>query len=159
MADEESKVPYTDVLRGVTAEKFAEIFSASSRKARETYFHRHGVRSSSKLGRLPKPGAKTEARIAMLYDLVQSKEDDEMAQEILRTYLLARRPLLCAALDHLGIEHENGLTESEDVNKFEKLGKRDVRAIADKAEACASREDIALYLKFMGVQDVDKKLS
>ena len=158
MADEENKVPFTDVLRSVSLEKFTEIFSACSRKARETYFHRHGVRSPSKTTRLPKPGAKTEARIARLYEVLQDKEDDEMAEEILRTWLLTKRPMLAAALDHLGIEHENGLTESDEIKKFEKLGKREVKALVEKLEPHAPREDIGVYLKFMGVKDVDAKL-
>ena len=159
MADEESNIPYSDVLRGVTAEKFAEIFSASSRKARETYFHRHGVRGKGGSG-FSKPGAKTEARIAKLYDVICSgTSDDEMAEEMLRTWLLTKRTMLAAALDHLGIEHEDGLTESEDLSKFEKLSKKDIGKMIPVLEAHGNREDIAVYLKFMGVPDVDKKLS
>ncbi|MFC1610181.1 hypothetical protein ACFL6C_04435 [Myxococcota bacterium] len=157
MADDENKVPYSDVLSSVSAELFAAIFSASSRKARETYFHRHGVRSSSKV-RFSKPGAKTEARIAQLYEVLKTEEDDEMAEEMLRTWLLTKRPMLSAALDHLGIEHDSGLTESDDINKFEKLGKKEVRNIVEKLADHASREEIAVYLRFMGVKDVDKKL-
>ena len=152
MADEESKIAYTEVLRGVTAEKFAEIFGASSRKARETYFHRHGVRGKGGSG-FAKPGAKNEARIAKLFDVISSgADDDEMAEEILRTWLLTKRAMLGAALDHLGIEHDNGLTESDDLSKFEKLSKRDVAKMIQVLEPHAAAEDVTVYLKFMGVK-------
>lgn len=152
MADDESKIPYTDVLRSVTPEKFSEIFSASSRKARETYFHRHGVRGKGGSG-FARPGAKTEARIAKLYDVISSgADDDEMAEEILRTWLLTKRAMLAAALDHLGIEHQDGLTESEEVAKFGKLSKKDVAKMLPALEAHGSNEDAVVYLKFMGAK-------
>ena len=159
MADDESNVPYTEVLRSLSAEKFAEVFGASSRKARETYFHRHGVRGKGGSG-FAKPGAKNEARIAKLYDVIASgADDDEMAEEMLRTWLLTKRPMLAAALDHLGIDHEDGLTESEDLSKFEKLSKRDIGKLLPVLEEHGSREDAAVYLRFMGVPGVDSKLS
>ncbi|OGQ77491.1 MAG: hypothetical protein A2289_15070 [Deltaproteobacteria bacterium RIFOXYA12_FULL_58_15] len=158
MAEQENKIAYTEILRGLTAEKFSEVFLASSRKARETYFHRQGVRASSKK-RLVKPGAKTEARISQLYDLLKTVNDDEMAEEMLRTWLLGKRELLAAALDHLGIEHEDGLTTSDDLNKFEKLGKKEIQALLGELEAHGSREDAVIYLKFMGTENVDQKRS
>lgn len=159
MAEEEKKVAFTEVLLSVSPEKFAEIFSASSRKARETYFHRHGVRSTAKATRLPKPGAKTELRIARLFEVLNSEPDDEMAEEILRTWLLGKRAMLAGALDHLGIENDNGLTESDDINRFEKLSKKDVKTLLEKLAPHAAAEDVIVYLKFMGVPEVDKKLA
>ena len=110
---------FTAILREVSAEKFAEILAASARKSRETYFHRHGIRTPKISGRLPRPGAKNELRTAHLYEVLKDKDDDEMVEEVLRTWLLSKRSLLATALDHLGIEHDNGLTESNEVSKFE----------------------------------------
>ena len=45
MADAEDM---TAILRGLSEEKFAEVFGASSRQARETYFHRHGIKAPKK---------------------------------------------------------------------------------------------------------------
>ena len=61
MADQETKTEFTLLLRTLDASKFSEVMAASSRKARETYFHRHGVRAPSG-GRFVRPGAKNEAR-------------------------------------------------------------------------------------------------
>ena len=158
MADEENKVPFTAILRSVTPEKFSEIMAASSRKARETYFHRHGVRASASARRMPKPGAKNEERTASLYEVLQRETDDQMAEEILRSWLLTKRPMLSAALDHLGIAHEDGLTESDDIKKLETLSADDIRTLASKLAPLASREDVGVYLRFMGTPEVDKAL-
>ena len=158
MADEQPKIPFTDILCSVPAEKFQEIFSTSSRKARETYFHRHGVKASGAASRLPKPGAKNEERTAKLFDLLKDESDDEMSEEILRSWLLTKRPMLAAALDHLGIKHDNGLTESDEIKKFEKLSGGDIKALVKKLEGVAAKEEIAIYLRFMGTPAVEKVL-
>lgn len=149
---------FTQILRTVSATKFGEVLGASSRKAREAYFHRHGVRSPKTAGRMPRPGAKNEARIAALYEALQAREDDEMVEEMLRTWLLSKRPLLAAALDHLGIPHDNGLTESDEVSRFEKLSRGDLKGLVEALTHVAPAEDIGIYLKFMGVSEVDEAL-
>ncbi len=158
MAEEQTKIPYTEILRGVSLELFGEVFGASTRKARETYFHRHGVKASVSVSRLPKPGAKNEVRTAKLFEILNSLVDDEMCEEILRTWLLAKRPLLAGALDHLGIQHENGLTESDDLKKFETLTAAEIKALAKKLEGVAKKDELVLYLKFMGTKNADKVL-
>ncbi|MBN1960521.1 MAG: hypothetical protein JW841_06215 [Deltaproteobacteria bacterium] len=150
---------YSAILRTLSAEKFVEVLSASSRKARETYFHRHNVRAPQSSSRLPKPGAKNEARTAELFRLLQNQDDDELCEEILRTFLLTKRAMLAKALDHLGIPHQDGLTESEDVSKFEKLSAKDIRALVKVLDEVAPKDEITIYLKFMGAADVDKALS
>jgi hypothetical protein len=150
---------YTKILRTLSADKFSEILAASPRKARETYFHRHGVKVPSSAARMPKPGAKNEARTAALFELLQSRDDEQLCEEILRSFLLTKRPMLARALDHLGIAHNNGLTESDDVSKFEKLSAKDVRTLVDTLAAVAPRDEAVLYLKFMGTPDVDKAIA
>ena len=145
---------YTAILRSVSAQQFSETLAASGRKAREVYFHRHSIRSPKSTG-LPKAGAKNEARTAQLFSALKTTDDDELAEEVLRTYLLAKRPMLAAALDHLGIPHTQGLTDSEDVNRIEKLSADDLKALATELTKVAERRDIALYLKFMGATAVD----
>lgn len=147
--------PYSSILRSVSGDKFGEIIGASTRKSRETYFARHGIRAP-KAGRgFQKPGTKNEARAAALFDVLQSKDDDELAEELLRTYLLTKREILGAALDHLGIEHENGLTDSDEVEKFSALGKSEISSMVSELEKFGPRDDVVLYLKYMGAPDVD----
>jgi hypothetical protein len=149
---------FTNILRAVTPDKFIEIFSASARQARETYFHRHNVRAPKKVSRMPKPGEKNQARMEELFEILKAEDDEEMVEEVLRSWLLTKRSLLAAALDHLGIKHDNGLTESDDVKKFEKLSAKEIKQLVQKLEGVAPREDIAVYLKFMGTEKVDDAL-
>ncbi len=150
---------YTVILRSLSPEKFSEVLAASPRKARETYFHRHGVKVPASAARLPKPGAKNEARTAELFKLLQTRDDEQLCEEILRSFLLTKRPMLARALDHLGIPHKDGLTESDDVSKFEKLSAKDVRTLVDTLAQVAPRDEAVLYVKFMGAPDVDKALA
>jgi hypothetical protein len=150
---------YAVILRAVSPEKFAEILAASPRKARETYFHRHSVRVPHQASRLPKPGAKNEARTAELYRVLQERDDNELAEEILRSFLLTKRAMLGKALDHLGIPHKDGLTDSDEVNKFEKLSAKEIRTLLDVLNGVAPRDEAVMYLRFMGAPDVDKALS
>lgn len=149
---------YSAILRSFSAEKFSEVLSASPRKARETYFHRHGVRAPH-TSHLPKPGAKNEARTAELFRVLQERDDDQLAEEILRSYFLTKRAMLAKALDHLGIAHQDGLTDSDEVSKFEKLSSKEIRGIAAELAAVAPADEIRAYLKFMGAPDVDKALA
>ncbi|MEL6543278.1 MAG: hypothetical protein AAFQ82_01560 [Myxococcota bacterium] len=153
---------YTEILRSVSKEKFHEILNASARKSRETYFARHGIKAPKKAGAgFQKPGAKNEARAHGLYSALLEMTDDELSEEILRVYLLGKRDMLAAALDHLGIEHQNGLTESDDVEKFEGLKGKDLKQLVAHIGEAAGSDDVALYLKYMGTDasEVDRALS
>lgn len=145
---------FTAIIRSLTAEKFSEILAASGRQAREVYFHRHSIRPPKT--KLPKAGAKNEYRIEKLFDILRHEDDDELAEEVLRSWLLTKRPLLVAALDHLGIAHTDGLTDSDDVSKIEKLETAELKALAVKLSTIAPSADIGVYLKFMGAQGVDE---
>ncbi|MEZ4271490.1 MAG: hypothetical protein R3C68_08685 [Myxococcota bacterium] len=147
---------YTQILREFTPEKFNEVVLTSARKAREVYFHRHGIRAPKSSGRIVKPGAKNEIRCAELYRVLSEKKDEELAEEILRSWLLTKREMLAAALDHLKIPHDNGLTESDDVKQFEKLKGEHLRGMIAKLNEYAPKEEVVAYLKFMGTDVSDK---
>ena len=146
---------FSQILREVGLSKFSEILGASTRQAREIYFHRHNIKvAAAPSTRLPKPGAKNEAKTQALYNVLQQADDPELAEEVLRTWLLGKREMLAAALTHLGIPHKEGLTESNDIEKFEKLSSREAKTLVEKLGPVAPREDVLLYLKFMGVPKV-----
>lgn len=143
---------FTKIVRDLSADKFAEIFSASTRKARETYYHRHGIRKGKKSNRIASLSHKNEERTAHLYELLKQKEDDELVEEVLRTWLLGKRDMLGAALDHLGIEHDQGLTESDDIDgKFENMSAQEIEELIGKLNSFP-REDVEVYLRFMGAK-------
>jgi hypothetical protein len=152
---EQNPTRYTEIVRAMSREKFVEVLGVSTRQSREAYFARHGIKSPPSPRGFAKPGAKNEIRAAGLYDALQERVDEQLSEELLRTWLLNKRPLLAAALDHLKIAHDNGLTESDDVDRFEKLEKAEVKALVTALKAVAPADEIAAYLKYMGAQHVD----
>lgn len=151
----ENPTRYTDIVRAMSKEKFVEILGVSSRTSREAYFHRHAIKAPPSGRGFTKPGAKNEARAASLYDVLQERVDEQVAEEILRTWLLGKRPMLAAALDHLKIEHDNGLTESDDVDRFEKLSAAEVKDMMKALTKVAPADEVKAYLKYMGAGHVD----
>ena len=148
---------FTQIIRGVSPEKFAEIFAASTRKAREAYFHRHGIKKPKASNRVRSMSGAGEARALSLFEALKTETDDEMVEEVLRTWLLTKREMLAMALDHLEIEHDNGLTEAEDIDeRFEKLSVKDIKDLLGKLAGPHPKEDVAIYLRFMGAQKVDE---
>ncbi len=153
----EDKPDFMAIIRDISPEKWAEVFATSTRKARETYFHRHGIRKPRKGIKISRGGG-NEVRLARLFDLLKTEQDEEMVEEILRIYLLSRRDLLVTALDHLGIEHDEGLTESDDVDKIKELKGKELKKLCDVMVAKHSQEDVLLYLRFMGAAKVEELL-
>lgn len=149
---------YTDIVRAMPREKFLEVLSVSTRQSREAYFARHGIKSPPSPRGFAKPGAKNEIRAAGLYDALQKQVDEQLSEELLRTWLLNKRQMLAAALDHLKIEHDNGLTESDDVDRFEKLDADETKVLVAALKAVAPADEVAAYLKYMGAQHVDEAL-
>jgi hypothetical protein len=149
---------FTKILTDMESEHFVDIFGGSSRKARESYFQRHGIKKPKKKLGLNRPGVAQLERINSLHTILSSDQDEEMAEEILRTWLLSKREMLVTALDFLDIAHREGLTESEDIEKFEKLNTNELKAlIAALSEFPA--EQVRVYLQFMGTKNLDKVLS
>lgn len=145
---------YTEIVRGFSREKFVEVLGASTRQSREAYFQRHGIKAPPSGRGFTKPGAKNEARAAALYDALGERVDEQLAEEVVRTWLLGKRPMLAAALDHLKIEHENGLTDSDDVDRFEKLDAGEVKALTGALTSVAPADEVKAYLLYMGTQHV-----
>jgi hypothetical protein len=135
-----------------------EIFSASARKAREVYFARHSIKLPKKGPKVRKPGAKNTLRAQALFDVLQTTTDDEMSEEILRVWLLGMRPMLGKVLDHLDIENDDGLTDSDEVSKIADLDKGALKKLAAELKDIAQPDDISVYLKFMGAKNVDAAL-
>ena len=150
---------YMEIVRSLSEEKFTEIFSASSRAARETYLHRHGIKSPKKSSRVMRAGQKNELRMKALFKALMDSDDNEMVEEILRTWLLGKRSLLAAALDHLEIEHNEGLTDSDDIERFVKLSGKEIKEMVSSLTKIAEADEVLIYLKYMGAKDVDQALA
>jgi hypothetical protein len=48
---------------------------------------------------------------------------------------------------------------SDLVSRFEKLSARELKNLADSLGKSCPRDEVALYLKFMGAKDVDQALA
>lgn len=143
---------YTTLLISQGAERFLEILAGSSRKSKESYFARHGIKHTPQVGRVKLgSGHKMQARLQQLFEMLKTAQDEPLAEEALRLYLLGKRPLLALALDHLGIAHEDGLTESPEVSRLATLTpieRAELTALVlDKK--VASADDVQLYLDYM----------
>jgi hypothetical protein len=143
---------HTAILTELGPETFLELLAASPRQAREAYFARHAIKAvkPASIAKLVRPGEKAARRGRALWDALQAREDDEVAEEILRSWLMTRRPMLGAALDHMGIAHQDGLTDSEDVQAIAKLSAAKLQALVEVLCANAPRWEVEAYLKFMG---------
>ena len=150
---------YTQIVRDMGEAKFQEVFGVSIRKARETYLARHNIKAPKSVRKSLRAGAKNEARVVALYGHLKAVDDDQMVEEILRTWLLSRRDILGAALDYLEIPHDNGLTESDDVDKLSSLSVDELKPLVKALAETASTDDIQIYLRFMGAENVADALS
>lgn len=150
---------FTEIVRSLSPEKFLEILGASTRKAREVYFARHAIKAAAPTRGFAKPGAKNEQRAQALFEVLRTKTDDELAEEVLRSWLLTKRPLLVAALDFLKVPHSDGLTESDELSKVEKLEGRELEALIAACEKAAPRDEVIVYLRYMGCAAADKLAS
>lgn len=143
---------FDKIIRDLSEDDFSNIFAASSRQARETCFSRHAIKLPKKATKFNKPGEKNKMRTSALYQILQTKNDDEMIEEILRCWLLTKRSMLIKALDYLKIEHTNGLTDSDDISKFESLSAKEITNLTEELKEVASLNEIHIYLKFMGTK-------
>lgn len=146
--------PYTAILRQLDVERFAALLAPHNRQNKERYFARHGVRAPKAAGTaILRPGHKNEVRAGMLLEALQKRDDEPLAEELLRGYLVQRRPMLAAALDYLKVPHEDGLTDSPQLSRFAELSAKEREALCGHlcAAEAASRPDAELYLDFMAI--------
>lgn len=140
-------------------ETFAGVIAASPRKIRETLFGRLGIKAKKKSIGL-RVHEKLEERTRMLHERLkaaQSKQEDDLCQELVRNWLYTKRPLLKATLDHLGIKNDNGLVE-EEPTFFQELSADKVRDLFDHLKGEHDPEHIAIYLRFVKTPHVDESL-
>lgn len=146
--------PYTELVRHLDAGRFAALLAPLNRQAKERYFARHGVRAPKQAGTaLLRPGHKNEVRAGLLQASLRRREDEPLAEELLRCYLVQRRAMLCAALDYLEVPHEDGLTDSPLLSRFHALDATQRSALCEHLSALngVAREDAELYLDFMAI--------
>jgi hypothetical protein len=137
------------ILRQLDSELFYEVLNASPKKFREELFRRAGIKNKGGAFALTASG-KTEARAKKLRAQLLEGFDlqTELSEEVIRNYLYTRRPLLAEALDFLGVEHDNGLTDN-DLEFLAELPPERRTHLRDLLYRNHAQPDVDLYLAFM----------
>ena len=94
-------------------------------------------------------------RILALRELAGVGDEDgngqQLAEELIRVYPMGKRSLLGAALDELGIDHQDGLTDAE-LDGISELDADAAQALASTLSQTYDPLDVMLYLRFMGAE-------
>ncbi|MBK8010833.1 MAG: hypothetical protein IPK13_05755 [Deltaproteobacteria bacterium] len=144
-------VTLTELLGRMAPDRFEELLAASPKKFREEIFRRAGSKKKTSAFSL-KTTASDAQRIGKVQEAIRggSALDAEHIEEIVRNYLYGRRTLLADALDFLGVEHDQGLTET-DLDFVGGMPEEKGRALKAALEAKHPTQDVELYLSFMGI--------
>ncbi len=134
---------------------FGKVLTACPRRSRETLFSRFSIPKAKKSATVLLPG-KDPARIRKLQVAIASVSDDDqqgqqLAEELIRVYLMSKRSLLGAALDAIGVDHQDGLTD-DDLDGFSDLSAEEAHDLAEDLGKDFDPLDVALYLRFMGAE-------
>jgi len=134
---------------------FAKVLSACPRRARETLYMRFAIPKAKKKASALLPG-KDPARIRKLQVAMSAAADDDeqaqqLAEELIRVYLMTRRSLLGDALDAIGVEHDDGLTDA-DLDEFSSLDSEEASELIARLSVTHDADDVALYLRYMGAE-------
>jgi hypothetical protein len=145
------------VIAALSDEYFNKVLNACPRKARESLFVSFGVPKSKKKASALLPGRDPERGNKLRAVMAEVDADEEtfqqMGEELIRVYLMGRRDLLGAALDHMGIAHNDGLTDDE-LEAFGKLNPAAAKALRDELLKNHDPADVGLYLSFMDVASI-----
>lgn len=141
----------TEIVRRLPADRFVAVLSASPKAFREELFRKGNVKVKGNAFSLAST-PKNHVRAEKLHESILGGLDlgDEVLEELLRNYLFTQRPLLSAALDELGVVHEQGLTE-QDLDFISKLEADKVTRLRSMLLAKFDPNDVHLYLDFMNV--------
>lgn len=143
-----------DILLEQGSERVGTILQACPRKTREELFRRLGIKGKGRRTGF-KLKSTSDERSEKFFEALSETErvQDEVLQELVRSYLYTRRPLLADALDFLEVPHKEGLTD-DDIDFITELPEDRARALQQRLTAQHGEEDTKLYLRFMNVPHV-----
>jgi hypothetical protein len=150
---------FAAMVANMSEDTFGEVIAASPRKIRETLFTRMNIKAKKTL--TLKVHSKLEDRSKKLHERLKSatsQQEDKLCEELIRNWLYTKRPMLKATLDHLGIKNDNGLVD-EDPTFFAELSTDKTRALVAAVKGGGYvLEHLAIYLRFVGVPNVDEAM-
>lgn len=152
---------FIQLVSDLRPDTFQEVISASPRRIRETLFGRLGIKAKRKSIGIRVHG-KLEDRTKKLHERLrdgQSKQENDLCEELLRNWLFTKRGLLKDTLDHLGVDNDNGLIE-EEPDFFQELEEPKVKELVDHLKDKGHGvEAIKVYLTFVKTPHLDKTLT
>jgi hypothetical protein len=141
-----------ETLKTLSPERMDALLRAAPRKVREELYRRLGIKAKSATFSLKSRSAEKGQRV--LQCLAEGRDPgQEVLEELVRNHLYGQRALLAAALDHLGVRHNDGLTD-QDLDFLASLEPKKVKAL-EAALADHDPVDVRLYLELMHVPRVD----
>jgi hypothetical protein len=147
---------YAELLGRIDDEKMMEIYASCSRKIRNMLDGLYGKKV--KKGRMVSlKSLKDKSGQALLVrDGIVATGENQTAEELLKTWLYAKRPMLAAALDFCGIENDDGITDQE-LDALEKAEPEKLeQLVAHLTGSGYDVKDVAIYLAFLKVQNFEK---
>ena len=149
---------FISLVANLSETTFQEIITASPRRIRETLFGRLGIKAKKK-GVGIKVHGRLEERTRKLHEKLkagESKQENDLCEELLRNWLYGQRPLLKDTLDFLGVDNDNGLIDTEP-DFFAELDEDKVAALwTHLREAGHPPEHAFIYLRFVSTPHLDK---
>lgn len=140
------------LVASMDADTFRDVINASSRKIREILFARLGIKQQSKR-LLMKAQDKRDERAKLVHDRLsagKTKQEEEVCRELIRNWLMTKRPMLKSALDFLQVPNDNGLVE-EETDFFSQLSKEKAEELYFYLIKDFPKQHVKTYLLFMGV--------
>lgn len=151
---------FNELITKISFTTFADVIAVSPRKVRESLFSHYGVKNKKRT-LLSSIKEKKEQRVKHLHTILQTADnpkEQEFLKELFRNWLFHQRPLLKATLDFLDVKNDNGLVEIE-TDFFKELTEKQVEDLVAHLTPNFPKDAILIYLTFMEVPYLDKKLN
>jgi F0F1-type ATP synthase delta subunit len=145
------------LLQKISFETFSDVIGKSPRKVRESLYSHYGIKTKAP-SVLKSVKDKKQQRVQNLFSILQNAQnpkEQEFLKELFRNWLFHQRPMLKAALDHLGVENDFGLVEIE-TDFFKELDESKIKQLIATLEPEFPKDAIKIYLTIMEVPHVEK---
>lgn len=138
-------------------EKVIEIYGSCARKIRNMLEGMYHKKSKKKKKVSLKLGRNREAAMLAVRDGLVAAGDDQMAEEIFKTWLYGKTDMLKKTLDFFEIPNDDGMTEA-DLDPLEQASTEKIEELlgilVDSPEGGFDLEDVAIYLAFMKIENI-----
>ncbi len=137
----------------MSEDTFSDVLSASSRKVREILYSKLGIKAQAKKNHLVSARNKRDERARKLHERLgkgKTKQEADVCLELIRNWLMTKRPMLKSALDFLQVPNDNGLVDTE-TDFFKNLSEEQVKSLLKYLNEQYPQEHVWIYLQLMDV--------